>query len=234
MTTHSCTLKRNAFFPIAAGTNTHIEYSVNKMARKQGRGSEESRHCKDDTLSRSSCVEETILNRASISCNCSEVQYFTDSSDGQVISGAEACSSNAYTLQNKCIDIVFREARSLGISLDECPALCQGTWGSVTTIFQTKLLEYQIDYMQEIKASVRPRGDLQALKKIWMNLSWQVRVLSFILALTIIDVLIERAVFRRFALSRIVFSDQPLLSVILEAIVTYQEEAKTSIVALLG
>jgi hypothetical protein len=74
-------VERNTYFPIAAGTNTRVEYSVQKLVRKQGWGSEESRLCKKEALPRSSCVDKTLLDRASASCNCSKVQYFTDPSE---------------------------------------------------------------------------------------------------------------------------------------------------------
>lgn len=146
-------VERNTYFPVAAGSNMNIKYGVVEMDRKQGWGkSLLSRKCQYDALPRSSCVEKTLLDRASAVCNCSALKYFNYPAAVGVISGAAACSAIRNTSENACVDRNLQLKSR--ITLEQCPPPCHDVWGTVTSNFQTTLSEYQVEYMREVKAKM--------------------------------------------------------------------------------
>lgn len=142
-------VERHNFFPVAAGSVSYVDYAMTARYRKQGWGPAESQSCANDVLPRASCVEKTLLDRAIINCNCSDLRFLEALSDSGKLSNIAGCSASKGTDENECI----AESPLRGeVSLEECPTQCEATLGEVQSSFQVKLSEKQARYTRNLLA----------------------------------------------------------------------------------
>lgn len=135
---------------IAAGATTTLEYRLERVIRRPGWGSRESRLCQDVPFPRSTCVQAHLLRQSAVECGCSGI--------GNAPPTFLDCSATIGTQEHSCVYTFLRGAGSniSEVPLSRCPYQCDSLGGSIRKQTVVPLSNAQILFLKNIQLVNKP------------------------------------------------------------------------------